>query len=133
MKLQHFPYPAPSTPPVRSAYEAVLVGDSDAFRYMRLRLEQVAPTDATVLLLGETGTGKGIAARIIHQLSHRREAPDTWWDGSSVTSQRTSACDLRLMRTNSVAMLARAGDGSALLNVRRTRGRGAARMERTLS
>ena len=75
MKLQHFPYPATSAHPVRSAYEAVLVGDSDAFRYMRLRLEQVAPTDATVLLLGETGTGKGIAARIIHQLSHRREAP----------------------------------------------------------
>jgi formate hydrogenlyase transcriptional activator len=52
-----------------------LVGDSDAFRYMRFRLEQVAATDATVLLLGETGTGKGLAAHEIHRLGPRREAP----------------------------------------------------------
>ena len=52
-----------------------LVGDSEAFRYMRTRLEQVAATDATVLLLGETGTGKGIAARALHRLSARRDAP----------------------------------------------------------
>ena len=52
-----------------------LVGDSDAFRYMRFRLEQVAATDATVLLLGETGTGKGMAACALHNLSQRRETP----------------------------------------------------------
>ena len=77
MKLEPFPPAAAPLPrPIRAAHEsAVLVGDSDAFRYMRFRLEQVAPTDATVLLLGETGTGKGIAARVIHQLSARRDAP----------------------------------------------------------
>ena len=41
-----------------------LIGNSEALRHVRLRLEQVAPTDATVLLLGETGTGKGMAARL---------------------------------------------------------------------
>jgi len=59
-----------------SAPDAVhLVGDSDAFRFMRFRLEQVAATNATVLLLGETGTGKGMAACAVHDLSQRREAP----------------------------------------------------------
>jgi transcriptional regulator with GAF, ATPase, and Fis domain len=54
---------------------ARFVGDSDAFLYMRFRLEQVAATDATVLLLGETGTGKGLAAHEIHHLGSRRDAP----------------------------------------------------------
>lgn len=51
---------------------SVLVGDSPAFRYMLFRLEQVAKVDATVLLLGETGTGKSVAARALHDLSSRR-------------------------------------------------------------
>jgi len=50
------------------------VGESDTLRYVRMRMEQVAPTSATVLLLGETGTGKGVAARLIHLLSPRRDA-----------------------------------------------------------
>jgi formate hydrogenlyase transcriptional activator len=54
--------------------EAEMAGVSDAFRYMQFRLAQVAPTHATVLLLGETGTGKGLAAETIHRLSPRRAA-----------------------------------------------------------
>ncbi len=53
---------------------AEMAGVSDAFRYMQFRLAQVAPTHATVLLLGETGTGKGLAAETIHRLSPRRAA-----------------------------------------------------------
>ena len=56
-------------------HPTLLVGESDAFQYMRFRLEQVAVTDATVLLLGETGTGKGMSAHEIHRLSPRRDAP----------------------------------------------------------
>jgi transcriptional regulator with GAF, ATPase, and Fis domain len=51
---------------------ATLVGDSDAFKYLMFRLEEVAPTAATVLLLGETGTGKGLIAREIHRRSQNR-------------------------------------------------------------
>ena len=51
-----------------------LVGTSAAFRLMRSRLEQVASTDATVLLLGETGTGKTVAASLVHTLSARRRS-----------------------------------------------------------
>jgi len=49
-----------------------IVGESDALRYVLYRVEQVAPTNATVLLLGETGTGKELVARAIHERSPRR-------------------------------------------------------------
>jgi formate hydrogenlyase transcriptional activator len=49
-----------------------LVGESDAFRYLQFRIEQVGPAEATVLLLGETGTGKTLVAQAIHRLSTRR-------------------------------------------------------------
>src|SRR5262245_6880774 len=49
-----------------------IVGESAALRSVLFMAEQVAPTDATVLLLGETGTGKELVARAIHAKSHRR-------------------------------------------------------------
>jgi formate hydrogenlyase transcriptional activator len=51
------------------------VGDSPALRRVRERIAQVAPADSTVLILGETGTGKELVARAIHDLSRRRERP----------------------------------------------------------
>jgi formate hydrogenlyase transcriptional activator len=54
---------------------AEIVGDSAALRRVLGQVELVAPTDATVLILGETGTGKELVARAIHQLSGRREYP----------------------------------------------------------
>jgi formate hydrogenlyase transcriptional activator len=50
-----------------------LTGESLAMKAVRLAIQQVAPTDSTVLILGETGTGKELVARAIHQLSPRRE------------------------------------------------------------
>jgi transcriptional regulator with GAF, ATPase, and Fis domain len=49
-----------------------IVGESPAIRAVLFMVEQVAPTDAAVLLLGETGTGKELLARAIHSKSHRR-------------------------------------------------------------
>lgn len=51
------------------------VGGSASLRRVQERLEQVARTDLTVLILGETGTGKGLAARLVHRLSAHAEGP----------------------------------------------------------
>jgi transcriptional regulator with GAF, ATPase, and Fis domain len=52
-----------------------IVGESDTLRYALSRAEQVAETDATVLLSGETGTGKELLARAIHKRSRRADRP----------------------------------------------------------
>jgi DNA-binding NtrC family response regulator len=52
-----------------------LYGGSSRMREIFTLLERIAPTDATVLLTGETGTGKGAAARAIHDLSVRQSGP----------------------------------------------------------
>jgi len=52
-----------------------IVGRSNALQYVFFRVEQVAPQDTTVLLLGETGTGKGVIARSIHSRSIRKDRP----------------------------------------------------------
>ena len=52
-----------------------IIGHSDAMAYVFFRIDQVAPQDTTVLLLGETGTGKGMVAREIHRRSTRKQRP----------------------------------------------------------
>lgn len=52
-----------------------MVGDSPAMRRLFDGMDRVAATDATVLVLGETGTGKELIARRIHQLSRRADRP----------------------------------------------------------
>jgi len=50
-----------------------LVGESDVMLELRRLVERVAPTDLSVLVVGETGTGKDVIARAIHDLSPRRD------------------------------------------------------------
>lgn len=50
-----------------------IIGHSDTLRYVLFRVQQVAPTDATVLILGETGVGKGMVAHAIHEMSARKD------------------------------------------------------------
>ncbi len=59
---------------VESSYGDIL-GHSNAMKEVMGQVEQVAPTDSTVLIQGETGTGKELIARAIHKLSARRDKP----------------------------------------------------------
>ena len=55
--------------------ETELVGDSDSIRKMREKILRVAPTGATVLIRGESGVGKELVARAIHEHSGRTNGP----------------------------------------------------------
>jgi formate hydrogenlyase transcriptional activator len=61
-------------PGASGEYEEI-VGTSAALKRVLGQVEIVAPTDATVLVLGETGTGKELVARAIHKMSARRNRP----------------------------------------------------------
>jgi PAS domain S-box-containing protein len=59
---------------MKNRFENIL-GQSDGLKYVLYRAEQVAPGDTTVLIFGETGTGKELIAFAIHAMSPRRERP----------------------------------------------------------
>ena len=61
-----------------------LVGRSEAMRKIFDRLSKIAPTDLTLLVCGDTGTGKEIAAQAVHQASHRSARPFVVVDCGSI-------------------------------------------------
>ena len=52
-----------------------MIGESEALKYVLFKIEQVAPTNATVLITGETGTGKEMVARAVHGASYLKHMP----------------------------------------------------------
>ncbi len=58
---------------VQTACDFELIGNSEVFLRILKQVEVVAPTDSTILIQGETGTGKELVAQAIHKLSSRRE------------------------------------------------------------
>ena len=59
----------------QSPGEGLLVGHCENLLHVRNLIRRIAPADMTVLIMGETGTGKELAARAIHDLSPRRNGP----------------------------------------------------------
>jgi DNA-binding NtrC family response regulator len=60
-------------------------GESEAIQQLRTMVEKVAPTDATVLITGENGTGKDVLANEIHRLSNRATKPMVGVDIGAIT------------------------------------------------
>ena len=64
--------------PIKAQSQAVfkdIVGHSSAMRKIFRIVEKVASSDTTIMLNGETGTGKGLIARAIHKASGRKDQP----------------------------------------------------------
>jgi transcriptional regulator with GAF, ATPase, and Fis domain len=66
---------------------AGIVGSSQTLLDVMVLVRAVAATDSTVLILGETGTGKGLIARALHINSHRRERPFLKLNCSAIPSE----------------------------------------------
>jgi transcriptional regulator with GAF, ATPase, and Fis domain len=76
---RHLPSQGPNlrlvTPHSTRRPDTEIIGQSAALRQVLRDVEQVAETDATVLVLGETGTGKELIAKALHESSARRDKP----------------------------------------------------------
>ena len=71
-RLRHRPVPSARPGRGSATLPIELVGDSTPVRAVRSLVARIAPTPATVLVEGETGTGKELVARLLHQQSGRR-------------------------------------------------------------
>lgn len=69
----------------RETSPPAIIGTSDKWKRVIDTIARVSTTDASVMLLGESGTGKGMLARLIHELSPRRSEPFVSIDLGSLT------------------------------------------------
>src|SRR5258705_12942883 len=81
----------PDAGPERAKLQPTLVGCSPGMRKVFSIIERVAPTDASVLITGATGTGKELAARAIHDMSPRRDGPFVDINCSAIPEALTEA------------------------------------------
>ena len=68
------PAGSPEPPAVKEGPSGLMLGESPPMQALYEMLTRVAPTDASVLVIGESGTGKDLAAQTVHLLSRRAKA-----------------------------------------------------------
>ncbi|PLZ02508.1 sigma-54-dependent Fis family transcriptional regulator [Burkholderia sp. WAC0059] len=96
--LARIPRPYELTEEVRALRTALrrigrfgpMLGRSNVIQHVYDALEQLAPTESAVLIHGQAGTGKEVAARTLHQLSRRRKGPFVVCDGRAVATGAAS-------------------------------------------
>ena len=74
-----------ASPDINATSPAMQWGESEAMTRLRHEVEKVAPTDATILITGENGTGKDVLANEIHRLSRRAGKPMVSVDVGAIT------------------------------------------------
>lgn len=79
------PVPSFNSNPMDPSQSQPLLGDSPAMQQVRQLIQKAAATDANILLLGESGTGKQVVAEAIHRASMRAQAPLVCVDMGSIT------------------------------------------------
>ena len=72
----------------RSTVSAEMIGKSIAINQLRTSIERIAPTNSRILIRGASGTGKELAARVIHNHSHRAEGPFVVLNAASMAPDR---------------------------------------------
>ena len=75
----------PTDPTTNNPATSMQWGESEAMQRLRHEVEKVAPTDATILITGENGTGKDVLANEIHRLSRRARKPMVSVDTGAIT------------------------------------------------
>ena len=89
MRLLTLPAPESTAPPAERA--RALVFEDPRSQQLLQRVKQVAPSDAAVLITGETGTGKEIVARHVHELGARRDRPFVTVSGGALSPSLAEA------------------------------------------
>lgn len=72
----------------RSVQSAEMVGNSAAINQLRSQIERVAPTNSRIMLRGASGTGKELAARVIHNRSQRADGPFVVLNAAALAPER---------------------------------------------
>ncbi|WP_027817292.1 sigma-54-dependent transcriptional regulator [Paraburkholderia bannensis] len=96
--LARIPRPYELTEEVRTLRESLrllgrfgpMLGRSSAIQHVYDAIEQLAPTESAILVHGEPGTGKEVAARTLHQLSRRRKGPFVVCDSRALAAEAAS-------------------------------------------